>query len=338
MGGYSLSIAERFPEVHFRNVEVNGLKIRLAEAGESGPCVLMLHGWPESWYSWRHQIVAMAKAGYRVIAPDMPGFGESDSPLDVEQYNAVNLSAVIVGILDVLEIDKAFLVTHDFGTIVSWTTVQLYPERFIAFVPTSVPYYGRHNVSPIDVWKKRYGENFFYILYHQEPGVAEAEYDADPEGILYRMLRSPGAPSKDPLITDPRRSAGGMIGRIAEPLGLPYWLDQVDLDYYVSQFKKAGFRGGVNYYRNFHRNWELTEQFSGKKVQVPTLFIAGSRDRVLARATQEYLESKMPNGIADLRGVHLIPDMGHWIQQEAPEQVNRLLLEFLSSFEEHLPK
>jgi pimeloyl-ACP methyl ester carboxylesterase len=152
------------------------------------------------------------------------------------------------------------------------------------------------------------------------------------------MLQSPGAPNKEPPITDRRRSAAGVIGRSGEPLDLPDWLDQEDFDHSVSQFKKAGFRGGVNYYRNFHRNWELTEQFSGKKVQVPMLFIAGSRDRVLARATQEDLKTKMPNGIADLRGVHLIPGMGHWIQQEGPGGINRLLLEFLSGFEEHLPK
>lgn len=328
-----MSIEERFPQISFRFIHVNGHRIRLAEAGSSGPWVLMVHGWPESWYSWRHQMVALANAGYRVIAPDMLGYGESDSPEEVEQFDAVNLSALLVGILDNANVEKAFLVSHDFGTIISWSTVQFYPERFIAFVPTSVPYFGRHKRSPIDIWKERYGENFYYILYHQEPGgVAEAEYDADPEGMLIRMFQSPGKPAHEPIITDPRRSAGGMIGRRGAPQGIAPWLTQEDFDYYVDQFKKAGFRGGVNYYRNFHRNWELTEQFANTKVNVPTLFVAGSRDLVLAQATQEDLETKMPNGVADLRGVKLIPNIGHWLQQEAPEEFNEIVLEFFDGF------
>ncbi|MDX1490714.1 MAG: alpha/beta hydrolase [Pseudohongiellaceae bacterium] len=327
-----MSLSERFPQITSRTITVNGLNIKIAEAGDSGPYVLMAHGWPESWYSWRHQMVALAEAGYRVIAPDMPGYGDSDAPEKLEQYTAHNVSAILVGILDELGVDKAFLVSHDFGTIVCWTTVQLYPERFIGFAPTSVPYFGRHSRSPIDLWQERYGDNFYYILYHQEPGVAEAEYDADPEGLLIRMFQSPGYKSKEPQIKDTKRSAGGYIPRRGEPFGLPDWLDQEDFDYYVAAFKKAGFRGGVNYYRNFHRNWEFSERFAGKKVQVPTCFIAGSRDLVLAKATKEDLERKMPAGVEDLRGVHLIDNIGHWLQQESPDELNKLLIEFFDSF------
>ncbi len=303
--------------------------MRLAEIGGEGPVVLMVHGWPESWYSWRHQMVALAAAGYHVVAPDMPGYGESDAPVDLNEYDVKRLSANLVAILDDLGEQQAILISHDFGTVISWNMVLLYPDRFRAFVPTSVPWFGRGPVSPIEVWKQRYGEDFFYILYHQEPAVAEAEYDADPRGMLIRMFQTPGAPRKAPLITDPKRAAGGMLGRRGEPLGLPAWLTEDDFDYYVSQFEKSGFRGGVNYYRNFHRNWKITAELAGKTIDIPTLFIAGEYDAVLAGATAEILQPKMSRVITDLRGVELLPGIGHWVQQEAPEEVNRLILEFL---------
>lgn len=320
-----------FDTVRFRYLQSNGIRMRLAEMGGDGPLVLMVHGWPESWYSWRHQMVALAAVGYHVIAPDMPGYGESDCPEDIDEYDVKHLSAHLIAILDDLGAKQAILLSHDFGTIISWTMVLLYPDRFSAFVPTSVPWFGRGPVSPIEIWQQRYREDFYYILYHQEPGVAEAEYDADPSGMLLRMFQSPGAARKEPLITDPKRAAGGMIGRRGEPLGLPTWLTQADFDYYVSQFEKSGFRGGVNYYRNFHRNWVITEELAGARIEIPTLFIAGEFDTVLAGANAETLQAKMSRVIADLRSVELLPGIGHWVQQEAPQEVNRLILGFLES-------
>jgi pimeloyl-ACP methyl ester carboxylesterase len=315
--------------VSFRFIETNGIRMRLATIGDSGPLVIMAHGWPESWYSWRHQMVAVAAEGYRVVAPDMRGYGATDAPPNVEDYDIVQLAADMVGIVDAYGEDKAILMGHDWGSIVAWNTVLLHPDRFSALVAMSVPYGGRAAESPLIGWQNSYGDNFYYILYHQQPGVAEAEYDADPYGLLSRLYLSPNSPRKPAQVTDRHRSAGGWIPRLGEPEGLPDWLAQQDLDYFVEQFKLAGFRGGVNYYRNFHRNWEITPQLATARVTVPTLFIAGENDVVIAGASQGRLQGAMSRVVDDLRGVVLLPEAGHWIQQELPEDTNAAVLEFL---------
>jgi pimeloyl-ACP methyl ester carboxylesterase len=320
--------------IEFRYIESNGIRMRVAVRGDSGPLVIMAHGWPESWYSWRHQIIAVADAGYRVVAPDMRGYGRTDAPPAVEDYSIEKLAADMVGLVDAFGEEKAIMMGHDWGSIVAWNSVLLHPDRFSALVAMSVPYSGRGSQSPLAGWQARFGENFYYILYHQEPGVAEAEYDADPRGLLSRLYLSPDAPRAAPQITDRHRSAGGWIGRLGAPLEQPDWLSEEDLDYFVEQFEAAGFRGGVNYYRNFHRNWEITPQLSDAKVTVPTLFIAGEGDSVIAGATQEQLQASMSRVVEDLRGVILLPDAGHWIQQELPEETNRAVLNFLAG----LPK
>jgi len=315
--------------VTFRMIESNGLNMRIAEMGDTGPLVLLAHGWPESWYSWRYQFSALANAGYRVVAPDMRGYGETDAPAEVDDYDIEHLAADMVGILDALGEETAIMVGHDWGSIVAWHSVLMYPKRFTALIAMSVPYGGRPKQSPLTYWQEKFGENFFYILYHNEPGLAEAEYDSDPRGLLSRLYVSPKSPREAPAITDKRRSAGGWIDRLGAPIGLPDWLAVDDLDYIVSQFEKAGFRGGVNYYRNFHRNWEITASLNSARIEIPTLFIAGEKDIVIARATAEELTKTMTRAVDDLRGVLLIPEIGHWVQQEAPEQTNAAMLEFL---------
>lgn len=317
--------------VTFRFIESNGITMRIAEAG-TGPLVLLAHGWPESWYSWRHQLTMLADAGYHVVAPDMRGYGETDKPMDVDDYDIVHLAGDLVGILDALGEETAILVGHDWGSIVAWSTVLLHPDRFTALIAMSVPYGGRVAQSPMESWREAFGENFYYILYHNEPGgVAEAEYDADPRGLISRLYLSPNSPREPATITDPHRSAGGWIGRLGAPTGLPDWLRQEDLDYIVAQFESAGFRGGVNYYRNFHRNWEITEHLQDATIKMPVLFIAGSRDVVIAGADKERLTATLSRAAEDLRDVVLIPDIGHWVQQEAPAETNAAIMEFLNS-------
>lgn len=317
--------------VQFRFVEANGIRMRVATLGDSGPLVIMAHGWPESWYSWRHQMQALAAAGYRVAAPDMRGYGATEAPANVEDYSILEVTADMAGLVDALGGgDKAIMIGHDWGSIVAWHSVLLYPEKFSALVAMSVPYTGRPAQSPLLSWQQAYGENFYYILYHQEPGVAEAEYDANPEGLLSRLYLSPDSPRHPPVISSPLRSAGGWIDRLGAPMGLPDWLTQQDLDYFVAQFRRAGFRGGVNYYRNFHRNWELTEQLGSAHVTVPTLFIAGDKDIVIGRANAGQLRAAMSRVVDDLRDVLLIPGAGHWIQQEKPAETNAAILEFLN--------
>lgn len=317
--------------VSFRTIETNGISMRIAVSGDSGPLVLMAHGWPESWYSWRHQITALVDAGYRVVVPQMRGYGSTDAPKDVDDYDIVHLAGDMVGVLDALGEETAIMVGHDWGSIVAWNSVLLHPSRFSALIAMSVPYGGRAPQSPMVGWEAAFGDNFYYILYHNEAGgVAEAEYDSDPRGLLSRLYLSPTSPRQAPSITDPLRSAGGWIGRLGAPEGLPDWLTQEDLDYIVGQFELSGFRGGINYYRNFQRNWEITENLIDVKVKVPTLFIAGERDIVIRGASKEQLTGTMARATEDLRGVVLIPGIGHWVQQEAPEEVNQAMLDFLS--------
>lgn len=317
--------------VSFRFIETNGIRMRLAEAGE-GPLVILAHGWPESWYAWRHQLTALGGAGYHVVAPDMRGYGETDKPEPVEAYDIVELAADMVGIIDALGEETAHLVGHDWGSMVAGGTATMHPERLRSLTLMSVPHGGRPEAPPLTAMRELFGDNFFYITYHNEPGgVAEAEYDADPRGLLSRLYLSPDSPREEPEVTDPLRSAGGFIPRIGAAKGLPPWLSQADLDYVVAMFEKSGFRGGVNYYRNFDRNWDRTADFADTAIDTPTLFIAGERDMVIGGATADQLRERMSGSVTDLRDVVLIPGAGHWENQEQPEQVNEALLQFLGS-------
>jgi pimeloyl-ACP methyl ester carboxylesterase len=317
-------------EPTLRYIQSNGIKMRIAEMG-SGPLVILVHGWPESWYSWRHQLPALAAAGYRAVAPDMRGYGKTDKPQAVEAYDIHQVTADLVGIIDALGEKSAMLVGHDWGAIVAWQAVLLHPQRFTSLVAMSVPYSGRGQQSIVQGLQRTLGDNFYYILYFQEPGVAEKEFDADPRGILSRLYLSPDSPREAPVVTDPKRAAGGWIPRLGAPKGLPSWLTQTELDYYVNEFKESGFRGGINYYRNFHRNWETTPQLSGVQVKVPVLFIAGEKDSVIRGATAEGLTTSMKNAVPDLRGVKLFPNAGHWVQQEKAAETNAAMLEFYQS-------
>ena len=325
------STASPVDGVTLRQIESNGINMRIAEAGDSGPLVLLAHGWPESWYSWRHQLTGLAAAGYRVVAPDMRGYGGTDAPPEADDYNMNQLTADMVGILDALGEETATIIGHDWGAPVAQYSALYYPERFTSLVMMSVPYGGRGDTNPMDAMKAQFGDNFYYILYHNEEGVAEAEYDSDPRGLISRLYLSPDSPREAPQVTDPLRSAGGWIPRLGAPQGLPDWLTQADLDYVVGEFERAGFRGGVNYYRNFERNWELTAEREDFTIKVPSLFIAGTGDVVIRGATEEQLEALMSPLIPDLRGVILIPGKGHWIQQEDPEATNTALIDFLQS-------
>ena len=331
--GRTEELAARFGgEVTY--VDSNGIRLRLVEAG-LGPLVILVHGWPESWYSWRHQLQALADAGYHAVAPDMRGYGGSTIPENIEDYNIIELTADVAGIVSALGEDSAVVVGHDWGAPIAWQSALLYPDIFKAVVGLSVIYGGRSETRPIRAPRQDPDDDFSYTRYFQEPGVAEAEFDADPRALIARLYtsRSPGTPTEPPEITDPRASAGGWIKRLGEPIRLPYWLSKEDLDYYVSEFENVGFRGGINYYRNGTLNWELTTQLAGKKIGQPALFIAGDLDIVNRGATQDQLEARGSSQFDDLRGVILQAGIGHRNQQQAPEDTNRLLIEFLNSLD-----
>ena len=330
-GGEITKVPEK-PSMRF--IESNGIRMRIAEMGE-GPLVVLIHGWPESWYSWRHQIPYLAKNGYRVVAPDMRGFGESDAPEQVEEYDILKLTGDVVGILDALNENTAIVVGHDWGANIAWDCALLHPERFSAVITLANPYHGRDSGSnpPMENHKKTVEENFDYMLYFQEPEIAEAEFDADPQAILSRIYAtiSSNVPREDPEVTDSKRDAGGLIPRIGKPKKLPDWFKQQDLDYYVKEYERAGFRGGVNYYRNIDRNWRLMTNWAGKKLQQPFLFIAGANDHNLWGADKKQLNDQFGSSTKDFSGVVLIPRAAHFVNQSKPEKTNRLILNFLKS-------
>jgi len=314
-----------------RMIESNDIQLRIVEAGE-GPLVVLVHGWPESWYSWRHQLIPLAKAGYHVVAPDMRGYGGSTIPEEIEEYDITQLTADVAGVVSTLGEETAVVVGHDWGAPIAWQTALLYPEIFSAVVGMSVPYGGRSNTRPISRLRQDPNDDFFYTRYFQEPGVAEAEFDADPRALIARLYtsRSPGTPTEEPEVTDPRASAGGWIKRLGKPIRLPDWLTEEDLDYYTSEFERAGFRGGINYYRNGARNWDLTTQLAGEKIQQPALFLAGDLDIVNRGASREQISERMAPNFTNLQDVILLPGIGHRVQQQAPQETNRILLEFLN--------
>src|SRR6201999_1329844 len=254
-------------ELAQRTVEANGIRMHLAEQG-SGPLVLFCHGFPESWYSWRHQLAAIAKAGFHAVAPDMRGYGLTDRPAEIERYTLFHLVGDMVGILDALGEKTAVIVGHDWGAPVAWHAALLRPDRFRAVVGLSVPYRPRGGVAPTTVMPRN-PEASFYQLYFQQPGVAEAELETDTRASIRKILysgsgdvprRNPGG-SGGAVGMVPR--SGGFLTRMPDPEALPSWLGAGDVDFYVEQFQRSGFRGGLNWYRNIDRNWELLAPYAG---------------------------------------------------------------------------
>ncbi len=315
-----------------RVIEANGLRMRIAEQGE-GPLVLLCHGFPESWYSWRHQIAALAAAGFHAVAPDMRGYGGTEAPEAVDQYTLLHLVGDMVGVLDALGAETAVIAGHDWGAPVAWHAALLRPDRFRAVIGLSVPFRPRGAVRPTGVMPRTEAA-MFYQLYFQEPGVAEAELEGDVRAavrdILLRLSGDvPAIPGSDGFSMVPVR--GGLGGRLAEHAGmaLPGWLSEADIDAYAEAFRGGGFRGGLNWYRNIDRNWELMRPFAGLKVTVPALYVAGDRDLVLGFAGAKEMVANLARAVPDLREAIILPGCGHWTQQERPAEVNAAMIGFL---------
>ena len=307
------------------------MQLRVTEAGDRGaPVVILAHGFPELAYSWRHQIPALADAGYHVLAPDQRGYGGSSRPDAIEAYNIHELTADLVGLLDDVGAQRAVWVGHDWGAPVVWHAPLLHPDRVAAVAALSVPALPRPKEAPTQTWRKRFGENFFYILYFQQPGVADAELDADPARTMRRMMGGLGT-SADPSAGLRMVAPGpeGFVDRLPEPDGLPDWISQEELDHYIAEFARTGFTGGLNWYRNFDRNWETTPELTDAKIAVPCLFIAGTADPVLAFTRVDRASEAISGPYHQL----MIEGAGHWLQQERPEEVNAALLEFLNGLE-----
>ncbi|MDP6352373.1 MAG: alpha/beta hydrolase [Alphaproteobacteria bacterium] len=318
-------------EITHRALATNSISLHVAEAG-AGPLVLLLHGFPESWYSWRHQLPALAAAGWHAVAPDMRGYGRSDAPPEIAAYDQVTLAADIAGLIDALGAETAVVIGHDWGAPVAWHTALLHPERCRAVAGLSVPYRGRGDRSPLAQFKAFYQDRFFYILYFQTPGVAEAELEADIPGFLAKFLHgASGQAPRDALLTATKKKGDRLLDGVAMPRGLPTWLSQADLDYYAGEFTRTGLAAPLNWYRNFDRTWELTPQLAGATITQPALYVAGELDPVL-RFSPGWRE-KLEAGCDDLRAVVLLEGCGHWIQQERPAETTRAILDFLAGLD-----
>ena len=320
-------------EMKHSTVETNGIRMHYVEHG-TGPLIVMCHGFPESWYSWRHQLQALGEAGFHAVAPDMRGYGNTDRPADIDQYTLLHLTGDVAGLLDALGAESAVIAGHDWGAPVAWLAALLRPDRFRGVIGLSVPYRPRGKVRPTTVMPQT-DDAVFYQLYFQNPGVAEAEFEQDVRSTIRGALYwgsgdAPRQQDSDPAglrFMVPR--GGGWLARRPNPASLPPWLSETDLDFYVGEFTRTGFRGGLNWYRNIDRNWELLAPLAGARVSVPALYIAGDRDLVVSFPGMDQLIPNLSAFVPQLRGTIMLPGCGHWTQQERAQEVNAAMIQFL---------
>ena len=327
------------PNVDFRMIHrPNGIDLRVATMG-SGPLVVLVHGFPESWISWRHQIPAIAAAGYTVAAMETRGYGDSSHPDEVEAYTIAEMAADIVAVIDAFGSSNAVLLGHDWGAAQVYGTAILHPEKvkgLIALAFTAGQFLDR-KVS--QMWDEFYPHGGFYQSYFKVPGEIETELGTDVRGFLRKFLYalSGGRPEGvDGLV----RPAGTkhLLDGLPDPDPFPSWLTEKALDYYTRSFQRGGLRGPINRYRAQDLDVEQLRPFAARQITQPTLWIGGERDpaRHLVPGLDRYLDP-IPR-CTDPRGTVILPGVGHWIQQEAPDEVNRLILGFLGSeVEGHRP-
>jgi pimeloyl-ACP methyl ester carboxylesterase len=315
-------------EITHRTIKTNGINMHLAEAGD-GPLVLLVHGFPELWYSWRHQLPALAAAGYHAVAPDVRGYGDSDKPHDINAYAMREHITDLLGVLDALGEKQAVIVGHDWGAPMAWNSAVLHPDRYRAVVGMSVPYLPRGPMPPLQMMRAMFQNNFFYILYFQEPGVAEAEFEADVDRSmrLFTWVASgegAGIPGfANAMAGKPADSR--LFEGMPEQKGLPSWITEAEHQYYVKAFMKGGFRGPINRYRNMDSDWQDIPELQDARVTQPALFIIGDKDGVATFAPTEPMKQLVTN----LKMITL-PGAGHWTQQERPKETNEALIAFLN--------
>lgn len=315
-----------FPQPAF--CDTGDIRLAVHELG-AGPAVVLLHGFPELAYSWRHQLPALANAGYRAIAPDMRGYGASDKPPAVGDYTVQKLVGDVTGLMDVLGIDKAVIAGHDWGALVAWQMALLAPRRMAGLIALNIPFFRRPPLNPVTLMRWRFG-NDFYIVNFQDSDEADRRFAADPGRFIDTVMRrrSHGIPRHDGKRRRSRlpwRRRGLSLLSLLDrqpPDGEPL-LDDEALCYYANAFGAGGFTGPINWYRNFAHNWRSTRGVT-QTVRVPTLFIGADRDTLVSRRQIEAMHDDVP----DLE-TRMIADCGHWTQQEQPDALNRLMLDWL---------
>ena len=314
------------------DVDASGTRIHVAEVGD-GPMVLFIHGFPESWYSWRYQLPAVAAAGYRAVAIDVRGYGSSEAPADVDAYRLIDLVGDCVGVIEALGDTGAVIVGHDWGSPIASTAALLRPEVFRAVALLSVAYTPPNEVRPTDIFRMMGGDDTFYIEYFQEPGVAEAEIGTDPARWLEGMIFSASGDAPPPLPGEPAgfavASGGRLDDRFRYPEGPLAWQGADDLAFYVGEFARAGFSGGLNRYRCVDHDWVDLRAWRGAPIHQPSLYIGGEKDGPTIWGAGSI--ARYPETLTGLHDSVVLPDVGHWMQQEDAAGVNALLLDFLDA-------
>ena len=308
-----------------RMIAVNGIEMFLREQGE-GPLVVLCHGWPELSYSWRHQIPALAAAGFHVVAPDMRGFGQTSAPADVEAYTIFHNVGDMVALVAALGEKQAMIVGHDWGAPVAWHAAMVRPDVFTKVAGLSVPPPSRGRGLPLETLRTN-GITNFYWQYFQPPGVAEAELEGDVALTMRTVLAGRGL--SDPSAHQFVQEGKGFLGDGHRDRPLPNWLTEADLAYFTRIYTRSGFRGGLNLYRNIDRNWELTAAWQGAQIHQPSLFLAGAKDGVITGLIGAKQIAELDRVLTNLKGKIILDGAGHWIQQERPDEVNAALIDFL---------
>jgi pimeloyl-ACP methyl ester carboxylesterase len=311
-----------------RSVTVGELDLHIAEAG-TGPLVVLLHGFPECWYSWRHQLTALAAAGYHAVAPDQRGYARTGGPAgaSADKYTMLHLVGDVIGLIDELGESQAVVAGHDWGAPVAWNTALLRPDLVRGVIGLSVPYTPRGSTSPLATLRAVFSDGF-YICYFQRPGVADAELSRDPRATFRRILvaASAAGPGGIPVVPP----GGGFLDLCPEPAELPDWLTDEDIDVFVGEFAGSGFTGPLNWYRAMDLSWELTAAWNHAKVTVPALYLAGEQDLVVSFTGGP---AGLKDAVPGLRDARLLPGCGHWTQQERPEEVSRAMIDFIASLD-----
>ncbi|XP_042516083.1 epoxide hydrolase A-like [Macadamia integrifolia] len=314
--------------IEHRMVSVNGINMHIAEKGE-GPVVLLLHGFPELWYSWRHQISALASHGYRAVAPDLRGFGDTDAPPSPTSYTAFHIVGDLIALIDLLGQDQVFVVGHDWGAWIAWYFCLFRPDRVKALVNLSVAFYPRNPLAkPLDQMRAALGEDY-YICRFQEPGDIEDVFARfGTASVLKRFLTSrEPAPFYLPKNKEFRDSPNGEIS-------LPSWLSEEDINYYANKLDMKGFTGGLNYYRALDLNWELMAPWTGVQVKVPVKFVVGDLDLVYnTLGAKQYIHGGgFKRDVPFLQDVVVMEGVGHFLNQERSDEINTHILDFIQRF------